>query len=108
MSKGKYGEPWIAEPLQALLRFGRKNSGPWDEESGYMPDDADAARITTCVNALDGIEDPAAELERLREIEQWVRMARERHLIPLANREGEDLLRMDLNDLEYLLDKDGE
>ena len=31
---------------------------------------ANAARIVACVNAMAGIDDPAAELERLREIER--------------------------------------
>ena len=40
--------PWSVSALDSLLRFGRKNSGRWDDEVGvdeYMPDEDDTHLI---------------------------------------------------------------
>lgn len=47
--------PWSKEALWYLLRFGRKNSGPWDdacEDHEYMPDEEDAALIAAAPDLL--------------------------------------------------------
>lgn len=100
MSKGDYGEPLDVIGEAEL----RSCSAEW-----LIPlhvDDDLACRIATCVNALDGVEDPAAELERLREIE---RVARElkRAWNEATFHEVEDTS-PERSELFNLLDKDGE
>lgn len=54
--------PWNRKAIAALLRFGRKSSGGWDDdelwedEHLHMPDDDDAALVTAAPEMLETLE----------------------------------------------------
>lgn len=73
MSKGKHGEPWgfWAEGIDAYIvdGDGRTLLGGEKDEGAIYEGDPNAQRAVACVNAMDGIEDPAgviAERDDLR------------------------------------------
>lgn len=52
--------PWSANALLWLLRYGRKNSGRWDDEVAdheYMPDDDDTKLIAAAPELADALTD---------------------------------------------------
>jgi len=58
MSKGTPG-PWDRDGIYYLLRFGRKNDGPWDdeiEEGNWMPDEVDADLIAAAPRLWSALE----------------------------------------------------
>lgn len=65
---------WIDAGTSATVAYCRNGN----------PNDADnAARAVQCVNACAGMDDPAAEIARLREIERVARQVREAVAPPL-------------------------
>jgi len=59
MSKCTPG-PWDRDGIYYLLRFGRKNYGPWDdeiEEGNWMPDEDDADLIAAAPELLAALEE---------------------------------------------------
>ena len=55
--------PWHFDAVFSLLLFGRKNIGPWDDESIWpaddsmnMPDEDDAHLITAAPDLLEALE----------------------------------------------------
>lgn len=56
--------PWTEEPLNALLRFGRKQDGPWCDHDGVCPDDADAEFIAAARTAVPALLDALERSER--------------------------------------------
>ena len=64
MSNAKFGEPWSFGEGEDGREMQREDSFPitWDTRL--------EERTITCVNAFEGIDDPEAELARLRKIEE--------------------------------------
>ena len=66
--------PWHFDAVFSLLLFGRKNIGPWDDESIWpaddsmnMPDEDDAHLITAAPDLLEALEcyaEKVADLSR--------------------------------------------
>jgi hypothetical protein len=48
--------PWSEEYINAVLRYARKNSGPWDEtpdDGTFEPDDSDSSLIAAAPEMLE-------------------------------------------------------
>lgn len=74
MGKGQFGEPWESKKFGS--GYGNKNAMPIygggnqvasaEYLGGTAKAEENAARIVACVNACDGIPDPAEAVERAR------------------------------------------
>jgi len=53
MSEMKHAQEWSKEAIWEILRFGRKNSGPWSECCGEMPEEKDAPLIAAAPEMLE-------------------------------------------------------
>ncbi len=68
--------PWSTHGLRALLRFGRKQDGPWDEaneddpreDGAWLPHDEAAAFIAAARTAVPALIARVRELEQERDI----------------------------------------
>lgn len=62
--RGKFGEPWTKRQNRFTGHFTIHN-----DKCSAVNGDENIQRIVDCVNALEGVEDPAAYLEELRRVQ---------------------------------------
>ena len=101
-------EPWETSKHgtpDAFPQFGIY-SGNRNDHATIKGDNAsaDADRIVACVNACAGIEDPAAELARLRRVEDAARDAAEAMRMSVDQMEEADIDTMMAGEFEIITD----
>jgi hypothetical protein len=92
-------EKWDKDAIAALLRFGRKNSGPWDDtksidKNGHelsMPDEDDTDLIAAAPELYKALEDLLTRLTYDKDIKKCFQKEQERAGIALAKARGKTM-----------------
>lgn len=59
-------QPWDRDAIYLLLRFGRENDGPWNDEHGngkWMPDEVDTSLIAAAPIMLAALKKLADDIQ---------------------------------------------
>jgi hypothetical protein len=88
---------WDRDAINYLLRFGRKNSGPWDDTAGVdkngrelvMPDDGDTDLVTAAPELYEALDNLLTRLSYDKDAKAWFPEEQERARCALRKARGE-------------------